>query len=440
MIPFSYIEFALFNGLLVVLHRDATLPLICVNVTYGVGSADEENGRTGYAHLVEHLMFEGSPNLPHGEYDRRCEAVGGDNNAETTEDKTSYHLLVPSHCLELALWMESDRLCGLSLTEESLAVQRSVVMEERRQCIDNQPYGTIDERLARLLFPDHPYGHHILGSMEDIASATMESVQEFHTAWYRPGNAVLTIVGDHDPDRTADLVDKWFGSIPASYPKDRGIPVSAQKGGAREVIADAVPLPAVIAGFRLPPDWDEEFTCLEIAAEAIGGGNASLLSSILVYERRVASHLSFSCEARRAGGWIVAAAFAAPGRSAEEVEDTLREVFTDEVGAGLGAEQLEQARNRLEARAYEGMRPLVGRAERFAHHALFDSDAGLALHIPERYVRVSVSQIEEAVRRYLRFEEASILHFVPAESDGPQHSGRSAFAAGGGPVSRKTIS
>ncbi len=416
MISLPHASFELDNGLRVVLHRDDASPIVCLTMLYNVGSKDETAGRSGFAHLFEHLMFEGSANVPRGAFDRHCELAGGYNNAYTSEDKTCYYMMLPANHLELGLWLESDRLADLCLTGEGLETQRSVVIEEKRQRVDNQPYGTLDTKLSMLLYPDHPYGHPVIGSTGDLEAAAMEDVAAFHRTWYRPDNAALALAGDIDIDEAAGLVRKWFEGISgrrnASPPRETPLP---GRNGACETVIDAVPLPGVFLGFQTPPERDADFLALDIAAEAFGSGEACRLHKSLVYDKRIASQAAVLMEPRRFGGMLLAHAIAAPGRTAVELEAALRE----EVGRMRDCPPSEaeylRARNRIEAQYVQQLHSLAARADRFAHHALFDGDASIVETLLDEYLGVSRETVVEAVRQYLDPETAVMITYLPSD-------------------------
>jgi predicted Zn-dependent peptidase len=283
------------NGLRVVLSRDDSAPVVAVNLWYGVGSRNEPHGLTGFAHLFEHMMFQGSEHVPKGGHFDLVERAGGSLNATTWFDRTNYYETLPSHQLELALWLESDRMGWMlpAMTQEKLDNQREVVKNEKRQRYDNQPYGDWDERLQRLLYPeDHPYHHPVIGSMEDLDAATLEDVATFFRTFYVPNNAVLTVCGDFDSGRALDLVHRYFGEIPprAPLPPLPGRPeIEPRIGGTvREHVVAQVPLPRVLAGFRTPPFSDPDFYVADVAASVLGTGRSSRLYRALVRERRVA--------------------------------------------------------------------------------------------------------------------------------------------------------
>jgi len=287
------------NGLRVVLSPDPTAAVVGVNLWYGVGSRNERSGRTGFAHLFEHMMFQGSANVPKNRHFELVERAGGSLNATTWFDRTNYFETLPSHHLELALWLESDRMGWLvpALTEETLSNQRDVVKNEKRQRYDNQPYGDWDERLQAMVFPsDHPYHHTVIGSMADLDAATLDDVVDFFGTYYVPSNAVLTIAGDAPPERALEAAARWFGEIPAGSPipplpghPDPGPRIG---GTVRDRVRARVPLPRVLIAFRVPTFLDPRFHAVEVAGAVLGAGRASRLYRTLVRERRVAKDVA----------------------------------------------------------------------------------------------------------------------------------------------------
>ncbi|MDP9250659.1 MAG: insulinase family protein, partial [Chloroflexota bacterium] len=266
----------LLNGLRVVLSRDNRAPIVAVNLWYDVGSKHEKPGKTGFAHLFEHLMFQGSAHVAKGEHFSLIQAAGGTGNASTWFDRTNYFEALPSHELELALWLESDRLSSLlpAITEEKLDNQREVVKNERRWSYDNQPYGTWPERLHALIYPpDHPYHHTPIGSMEDLDAASLDDVQQFFATWYAPNNAVLTIAGDFDQAAALALIEKHFGPIPANPALPAGPDLSIAPIIGRELREeriDSVPLPRTYLAYRMPVFGSEGFDDLEVAVDLLG--------------------------------------------------------------------------------------------------------------------------------------------------------------------------
>ncbi|HEY4594263.1 MAG TPA: pitrilysin family protein, partial [Thermoanaerobaculia bacterium] len=294
------------NGLKVVLRREAELPLVAVNLWYHVGSKNERPGRTGFAHLFEHMLFQGSEHVGTNEHFRRIQEVGGVANGSTWYDRTNYYETVPAHQLDLALWLESDRMGFFlpALTQQNLENQRDVVMNERRQRVENQPYGRAGETLNELLFPaDHPYHWPVIGYMKDIAAATLEDVRTFFRTYYTPSNAVISVVGDIDPAEALARVDAWFGEIPpgpAVPPVTTPQPAPRGEPG-RQVLAEDVRLPRVYIGFRAPAYGERAWYVADLLASVLTGGKSSPLYRDLVYERQIAQDVGASVGPQEAG-------------------------------------------------------------------------------------------------------------------------------------------
>ncbi len=323
------------NGLKVVLSHDPSAPVVAVNLWYGVGSRNEVPGKTGFAHLFEHMMFQGSAHVPKNRHFELIERAGGSLNATTWFDRTNYFETLPSHQLDLALWLESDRMGWMlpAMDQEKLDNQRDVVKNEKRQRYDNQPYGDWDERLQRLVYPaDHPYHHTVIGSMEDIDAATLNDVGSFFETFYRPNNAVLTLAGDFNPDTVMDRVARWFGDIPAG-PAIPGLPGNPDiaptlNGQVRDHVVADVPLPRVILAYRIPPYSSDEFAVAEVARSVLGMGRASRLYRRLVREQRIAKDVvSFAFPLLTGASMLLVWATGYPGTSPAALEEALvREV------------------------------------------------------------------------------------------------------------------
>ena len=337
------------NGLTVVLAPDPSIPIVAVNLWYAVGSRDEREGETGLAHLFEHMMFQGSANVPKGAHFAFVESAGGSMNASTWFDRTNYFETLPAHCLDLALWLESDRMGWMlpALDQEKLDNQRDVVRNEKRQVYDNRPYGDAQERIQALLFPpDHPYHHTVIGSMEDLSAATLEDVERFFRSYYTPRNAVLTLAGDFAPDDALDRVRRYFGEIPRGAPPPP-VPGGAEGGSVpggprRERVRAAVPLPRVYAALRIPAFTDPAFRTADIAASVLGDGRASRLYRRLVRERRIAKDASARAYPLVTGGsFMVVHATGLAGTDPDQLEEAV-EAELDALG-GVTDEEVDRA-------------------------------------------------------------------------------------------------
>ncbi len=295
MIRIPIERYRLDNGMEIVLSREDAAPVVALNIWYGVGSRNERAGRTGFAHLFEHMMFQGSKHVPEMGHFALIEKAGGSLNGSTWLDRTNYFETLPANYLELGLWLESDRLGWLlpAMTQEKLDNQRDVVKNERRWRVDNQPYGDWDERIQALMYPpDHPYHHSVIGSMEDLDAASLEDVEQFFRTYYAPNNAVLTLCGDFDPKQARELIAQYFGQLPRG-PDIPPIPGRTRLepvmgGEVRELVHQDVSLPRVYVTYRIPPFGGAEYYTALVTSYILGYGKAALLYRSLVREQQVA--------------------------------------------------------------------------------------------------------------------------------------------------------
>ena len=411
-------EHVLANGLKVVLAPDRSAPVVGVNLWYAVGSRNEPPGRTGFAHLFEHMMFQGSAHVPKNGHFRHVERAGGSANATTWFDRTNYFETVPSHYLDLALWLESDRMGWMlpAMTEEKLENQRQVVMNERRERYDNQPYGDWDERLQAILFPaDHPYHHTVIGSMEDIESASMEDIHDFFATWYRPNNAVLTVCGDFEPEHALTRVRCWFGDIPSGpppppLPGNPELPL-ATGGTLRTTVEAAVPLPRIYAASRVPPFASDAFYAGEAVSCCLGMGRSSRL-----YDRLVRTRLakSVSCHALplvTGAAIFLVVATGYPGADVDDLEAALARALDD--ATTVNADEFARAVAGWETRTLRSLQRVETRADYLSMYAtLFGSAARLNDDL-DRIRRVSAEEARSWARDYLHEENRVFVRYVP---------------------------
>ncbi len=418
-IEVAFEQFKLPNGLTVILRRDSSVPVVAVNICYHVGSKNEKPGKTGFAHLFEHLMFEGSENVKKGEFDRHISLAGGYNNAYTTEDVTNYYEVLPSNQLPLALWLESDRMLKFSVTEEALDTQREVVKEEKRWRVDNRPYGDVTERLQSLIFPDGQYHWPVIGSMKDLDAAAMSDVRAFYEQYYTPSNAILSISGDINLRNTEKLVDLYFSGFPAG----RADPVEfVDRPLAGEIVDNLkgdVPAEGVFAAYKVPAEGTREFYELNQLARLLSDGNSSRLYKRLVYDMQAVSEFDASVEGLEKAGIFLFSAFVAPGHTSEEVLG----VFDDELGKLAGslvsAYEFEKARNSTLSTHVARLSANSGVAESLAHfHALF-SDAGMINTEIDRELSVERKSIREAAAGLLVKEKRVVIHYRPEKTEDP---------------------
>ena len=411
------------NGLRVILSPDHRAPIVAVNLWYDVGSKHEKPGRTGFAHLFEHMMFQGSANVAKGEHFALVQQAGGTLNASTWLDRTNYFETLPSHELELGLWLEADRLGGLlaAMTQEKLDNQREVVKNERRWSVDNQPYGSWDERIQALVFPpEHPYHHSTIGSMEDLDAASLEDVSQFFATFYAPNNAVLTVAGDFEPASALAMVERHFGALPAnpSLPPPPVVAIPPLIGQERrETVPDRVPLPRVYLAYRMPVFGTDAFDDLSVAADVLGVGRASRLYRVLVRGRQLAQDVSvFPFPVVGGASMFTAWATARPGVAPEALESALLAEI-DRLGEeGPTDDELERVRN-LHAAAVESSLERIGeRADRISMYAcLFDEPELINTEV-SRYLEVGADRVRAAMTATLRADNRLVLTYVPAES------------------------
>ena len=408
------------NGLRVVLHRDPRLPLVTVNVWYHVGSKNEQPGRTGFAHLFEHMLFQGSEHVGTNDHFRLVQQVGGVANGSTWYDRTNYYETLPSHHLELGLWLEADRMGYLlpALTQQNLDTQRDVVMNERRQRIENMPYGMAGERLHELLYPPgHPYRWPVIGYMDDIAAATLEEVRTFFRTYYTPNNAVLSVVGDIDPDDAIVQVERWFGEIPAGPPKPPVVIPTAPLGGEqREVRPDDVRLPRIYLGFRGPAYGRRAWYAADLLTATLSGGKSSRLFQDLVYNRQIAQDVGAYISPYEAGATFMVVATARPGVAAEVLEQALIE-HLDRAASELPAPaDLERARNRMLTEHFTALQKLETRADVFSQLTTYFDDPGGINREIEQYMDLDGRELRDFAAEHLVADNRASLTFVPRET------------------------
>ena len=432
-----FIDERLPNGLRLIVAEDHLAPVVSVNVWYGVGSKHEVAGKTGFAHLFEHVMFQGSRNVGKAEHIALVQAAGGTMNGTTWLDRTNYFETMPSHQLELALWLEADRMGTLldALSQENLDNQREVVKNEKRSSYDNRPYGSWSEKLQAHLFPpEHPYHHPTIGSMADLDAASIEDVSSFFRTYYAPNNAVLSIVGDVDPALARAWVERYFGRIPANpaIPPLGDLSLPATLGGERrEVVEDRVPLPRIFFGFRAPPFGDTRLDALEVAAQVLAGGKGSRLHRRLVRDERIAQDvvaftLGFVGGASIAAGWVTVR----PGVPVERVEVVYLEELDRICREPISDDELARAHALIETEELGALQRTEERADRLSMYATLFDDPDLINRMLGRYLSVTPERVRAAAAEVFRADNRVILTYLPAvppaeEAIGPIDGGGS---------------
>lgn len=416
-IPFE--RHRLDNGLKVVLSPDRTVPVVATNIWYGVGSRNEPKGKTGFAHLFEHMMFQGSAHVPKNRHFELIERVGGTLNATTWFDRTNYFESVPSNDLELALWLESDRMGWMlpAMDQEKLDNQREVVKNEKLQRYDNQPYGDWSQRLQELIYPeDHPYHHTVIGSMEDIDAATLDDVSSFFETYYVPNNAVLTIAGDFDPGHALGLIKRYFGEIHAGgpIPPLPGNPEIDPLIGktVRDHVVSDVPLPRVIMAFRTPPYSSPDYAVAEVSSALLGMGRASRFYRRLVRERRIATGVvTYVFPLLSGASMLLVWATGFPNSDPAELESAM----TEEIDALAGAEQseLDRAIALTETDLVRAIEPVAERANLLSMFELYFDDPGRLNRELDTLRAVSLDQIRSFVSERLGSDNRAVLTYEP---------------------------
>ncbi len=408
------------NGLRVIIAEDHLAPVVAVNVWYGVGSKHEQPGKTGFAHLFEHVMFQGSKHVAKAEHIALVQAAGGTMNGTTWLDRTNYFETLPSHQLDLGLWLEADRMATLleALSQENLDNQREVVKNEKRWSYDNRPYGSWQEKLqAHLYPPEHPYHHSTIGSMADLDAASVDDVKDFFRTYYAPNNAVLSIVGDVDTAEARASVERYFGAIPAnpSIPALGDMSLPPTLGGEiRETVHDRVPLPRIYLGFRAPAYGDPRLDALDVAGQILSGGKGSRLNRRLVRDERIAQDaalftLGFVGGASICAGW----ATVRPGVPVERVEAAYLEELERLAVEPVSADELARAFALIEADELGALQRVEERADRLSMYATLFDDPGLINRMLARYLSVTPEAIMEVAAATFRADNRLVLTYLP---------------------------
>jgi zinc protease len=404
------------NGLVVIVHEDHTLPIVAVDLWYHVGSGDERPGRTGFAHLYEHLMFMGSEHAPYPAFDRLLEAAGADNNASTGEDRTNYYESGPSNALPLMLWLEADRMGWFlpTMTAEKVDLQRDVVKNERRESYENQPYGLAEETILGMLYPaGHPYSWPVIGSMQDLSAASVEDVKAFFRRFYTPNNASLVVVGDVRSPEVQRLARNYFAGIPSGPPAKRStVPEPVLPRDTSGVLEDQVQLPRLYYVWHSVKAFAPDDPALGMLADILAGARSSRLTQALVYGSEVAADVDATQDGKRLGGdfWITATA--KPGHALPELQKVIETELERIASTGPSERELEQAKNSFEARMLRGLERVNATADALnSFYVRTGNPDGFQAQL-DRYRAVTAGDIERVARTYLRAPRVT-LSVVP---------------------------
>jgi len=399
-------KYKLPNGLEVILHEDHSTPIVAVDTWYHVGSGDEQVGRTGFAHLFEHIMFMGSQNVPVGAFDQMLEAAGADNNGSTTEDRTNYYETLPSNALQLALWLDADRM-GFLLPTMDLAkvnLQRDVVKNERRQRVDNQPYGRADETILAVLYPrTHPYSWPVIGSMADLSAASLADVQNFFRTYYAPNNATLTIAGDFDPAAVKKMVAQYFGSIPRGPEVKRRLTVPAVviPRDTFLVLEDKVQLPRVFYTWHSVKGFSKDDAALDILAQVVANDKNSRLYKKLVYDLQVAQNVRAFQDGSRLDGKFQIDVTPKPGQKVADIDRIVQTEIANVISGGISPRELQRAQNLYKASFLNRLASVLGKAEVLNSYNYFVGNPDFVQQDAARYERVTAADVQRVARTYL---------------------------------------
>ena len=411
----KFTDVRLSNGLRVIVSEDHSAPTFSIAVTYNVGSADEKAKRTGFAHLFEHMMFKGSENVGPGEHFALVFNNGGNMNGTTSEDRTLYFEILPANQLELALFMESDRMRSLDITKANLDNQRNAVQEERRLGVDNQPYGKTFERIGEQAYDNPAYHHSVIGSMEDLNAASVDDVATFFKTYYAPNNAVLSIVGDVDTKKTMALIEKYFGPISRQpQPKRPDLTETPHTAERRSTVEDPLArLARVDIAWVTPPGGTPDFDALDVVSWVLSNGRSARLNQTVVREKQLATTASAFNPDKRGPGLFQIAATVAPGKSPADVEAAVLEEVEKLKTGPIADWEIDKAHNNAIRQQASALTSTLTRAIQLGEYALFYDNPGLINTRADRYQKVTASDVQRVARRYLTKENRSVVVTTP---------------------------
>jgi zinc protease len=410
-------KYKLPNGLEVILHEDHSTPIVAVDTWYHVGSGDEQVGRTGFAHLFEHIMFMGSQHVPVGAFDQMLEAAGANNNGSTTEDRTNYYETLPSNALVLALWLDSDRMGFLLPTMDlpKVDLQRDVVKNERRQRVDNVPYGRADETILAALYPkSHPYSWPVIGSMADLSAASLTDVQNFFRTYYAPNNATLTIAGDFDPAAVKKLVAQYFSGIPRGPQVKRRVTVPAVSipRDTFLVLEDKVQLPRLYYTWHSVKGFSKDDAALDLLAQIVANDKNSRLYKKLVYELQTAQDVSAFQDGSRLDGKFQVAVTPKPAQKVTDIDKVVQAEIANVISNGVTQRELQRAQNVYKASFLNRLASVLGKAEVLNTYNYFVGNPDFVQQDAARYERVTAADVQRVAKTYLG-QPKIVLTVVP---------------------------
>ncbi len=415
--PLKLEEYTIENGLRVIFNQDNSTPVVSVAVYYDVGSRNEREGRTGFAHLFEHMMFQGSENVPKAAHFQYIMKAGGTMNGTTSSERTNYYQTLPANQLPLALWLESDRMRSLAVTQENLDNQREAVKEEKRLRYDNQPYGEIFDIVFEMIYKNFANSHSTIGSMEDLDDATVEDVQEFFRVYYAPNNAVMCLSGAFDVTEAKQLIDKYFGTIPAQ-PKPAALDVSEPSEVAvnyKEYEDKLAPFPAFLIGWKIPERRTPEYYALYLAGKLLYDGDSSRLYQKLVKGDESLIQLFGFTDDRRGPSSIIIGAIPKPDKDLSQIREIIMAEIRSIAEFGPTPSEMEKIQNQLLNDTIRVRQSSMARAQSIAEFALYDGNPELVNSELDELLAITGDQIKEAVARFLNTENRTLLDVVTTQ-------------------------
>ena len=407
-------KYTLPNGLTVILHQDKSVPVVAVTALYHVGSKNEDTARTGFAHFFEHLLFEGSENIKRGEFDKYVTNAGGALNANTSQDRTFYYELLPSNQLKLGLWLESERMMHAKIEQVGVNTQREVVKEEKRQRMDNQPYGSILTEVLKRAYKVHPYRWAPIGSLEHLNNAKLEEFIDFYKTFYVPNNCVLSIAGDIDIAQTKKLIADYFGPIPrGTKPIPRPTVTEPPLGGeVRDVIEDNIQLPAVIQAYRAPKQGSDEYYAFNMLSTILSGGQSSRMNKVLVDQKQIALQAAAIPFFNEDAGLFITFAIANMGVKPADLENAMDSVVSGLKSGLVSEREFEKVMNQIKTDFVSGNASMAGIAESLANYEVYFGDANLINTELAKYQKVTREDLLAVAKKYLNKDNRVVLYYV----------------------------
>ncbi len=411
----EFTEYNLDNGMHVILHKDNTTPIVAVSVLYHVGSKNENPERTGFAHFFEHLLFEGTENIKRGEFDKYITSAGGTNNANTSNDRTFYYEILPSNQMELGLWLESERLMHANIEPAGVETQREVVKEEKRQRMDNQPYGSILTEVLKRAYTFHPYRWPTIGSLDHLNQAKLEEFIDFYKTFYVPENATLSIAGDIDIEQTKIAVAKYFKDIPKggkAIPRPTVVE-PAQTKEVRDVVLDNIQLPAVVQAYHMPAQGTDDSYALDMLSTLLSGGQSSRMYKALVDEQKKAYTVQSFPFSSEDPGLYLAFGLANVGINVDDLEKAMDAEIEKVKNEPIADKEFQKIRNQVESQFVQQNSSAVGIAEQLANYHVYFGNANLINTEIDRYMKVTPADLQRVAKKYLNKENRVVLHYLP---------------------------